>query len=139
MINLTIFFILYVCIYIRNYCCFINILLKFSFMICLHIYIYIYIYIYISLRKNKTGHIRIINLFQSCYVFLIKSKNTKKKINRTSSDLMSKINQNRHRKEEWEGDRRYIYICYSKNFKLHPDFWFVMHLSPLYGPHLLWN
>ena len=38
------------------------------------------LYIYISLRKNKTGHIRIINLFPSCYVFLIKSKNTKKKL-----------------------------------------------------------
>ena len=35
-------------------------------------------------------------------MFLIKSKNTKK-INRTSSDLMDKINQNRHRKEGWEG------------------------------------
>ena len=32
----------------------------------------------------------------------MKSKNTKK-INRTSSDLMDKINQNRHRKEGWEG------------------------------------
>ena len=48
-------------------------------------------YIYISFRKNKTGHIRIINLFPSCYVFLIKSKNTKK-INRTSSDLIDKRN-----------------------------------------------
>ena len=27
----------------------------------------IYIYIYIPLRKTKTGHIRIINLFPSCY------------------------------------------------------------------------
>ena len=26
-----------------------------------------YIYIYISLRKTKIGHIRIINLFPSCY------------------------------------------------------------------------
>ena len=67
-------------------------------------YTYIYIYIY-SLRKNKTGHIRIINLFPSCYVFLIKSKNTKK-INRTFSDLMDKINQNRHRKGGWEEDGR---------------------------------
>ena len=67
-----------------------------------HIYIYIYIYIYISLRKNKTGHIRIINLFPSCFVFLIKSKNTKK-FNRTSSDFMNEIIQNRHRKEGWEG------------------------------------
>ena len=40
--------------------------------------IYIYIYIHIILRKNKTGHIRIINLFPSCYVFLIKSKTRKK-------------------------------------------------------------
>ena len=39
----------------------------------IYIYVYIYIYIYISLRK-KNGHIRIINLFPSCYVFLIKSK-----------------------------------------------------------------
>ena len=31
-----------------------------------------------------------------------KIKNTKK-INRTSSDLMDKIIQNRHRKEGWEG------------------------------------
>ena len=38
------------------------------------------------------------NLFPSCYVFLIKSKNTKK-INRTSSDHMDEENQNRHRKE----------------------------------------
>ena len=29
-----------------------------------------------------------------------------KKINRTSSDLMDKINQNRHKKEGWEGDWR---------------------------------
>ena len=69
----------------------------------IHFYIYIYIYIYIYKKENKTGHIRIINLFPSCYVFLIKSKNTKKKINRTSSDLMDEIIQNRHRKEGWEG------------------------------------
>ena len=30
------------------------------------IYMCIYIYIYISLRKTKTGHIRILNLFPSC-------------------------------------------------------------------------
>ena len=40
----------------------------------MHTYTYInictYSYIYIFfLRKNKTGHIRIINLFPSCYVF----------------------------------------------------------------------
>ena len=35
-------------------------------------------------------------------MFLIKSKDTEK-INRTSSDLMDRINQNRHRKEGWEG------------------------------------
>ena len=34
--------------------------------------------------------------------FSYKSK-TPKKINRTSSDLMNKIIQNRHRKERWEG------------------------------------
>ena len=54
------------------------------------IYIYIYIYIYIFLlEKTKTGHIRIINLFPSCYGFLIKIQNTKK-TNRTFSDLMDK-------------------------------------------------
>ena len=31
---------------------------------------YIYIYIYIIKNKQQTGHIRIINLFPSCYVFL---------------------------------------------------------------------
>ena len=31
-----------------------------------HVLSYIYIYIYIPLRKTKTGHIRIINLFPSC-------------------------------------------------------------------------
>ena len=77
-----------------------------SLSLSLYIYIYIYIlFIYMSLRKNKTGHIWIINLFPSCDVFLIKSRNTKK-INRASSNLMDKINQNRHRKEEWEGDKR---------------------------------
>ena len=36
-------------------------------------YIYIYIYIYIPLRKTKTGHIRIINLFPSCYGYWYES------------------------------------------------------------------
>ena len=40
--------------------------------------IYIYTCIYFHLEKTQTGHIRIINLFPSCYVFLIKSKITKK-------------------------------------------------------------
>ena len=40
-----------------------------------HVYIYIFFFFK---KKNKTGHIRIINLFPSCYMFLIKSKNTKK-------------------------------------------------------------
>ena len=34
----------------------------------IHTKMYIYIY---TLGKNKTGHIRIMNLFPSCYVFLI--------------------------------------------------------------------
>ena len=34
-----------------------------------HIYIYIYIYIYF--KKKKNGHIRIINLFPSCYMFTV--------------------------------------------------------------------
>ena len=33
----------------------------------------IYIYIYIIKKKTQTDHIRIINLFPSCYVFLIGS------------------------------------------------------------------
>ena len=76
--------------------------------------IYINIYIYVERErererfyweKTQTGHIRIINLFPSCYGFSVKYKNTKK-INRSSWDLMDKINQSRHRKEGWEGDRR---------------------------------
>ena len=35
--------------------------------------------------------------------FDINKKHKKKKINRTSSDLMDKIIKNRHRKERWEG------------------------------------
>ena len=48
--------------------------------VCMYIYvcIYVYVYTYIIKKKTQTGHIRIINLFPSCYVFLIKSKNTKK-------------------------------------------------------------
>ena len=65
------------------------------------LYIYIYIYTFIK-KKQQTGHIRIINLFPSCSAFL-KNQKTRKKINRTSSDLMDKINQNWHRKEGWEG------------------------------------
>ena len=34
------------------------------------LYIYIYIYIYFIKKKQQTGHIRIINLFPSCYTFL---------------------------------------------------------------------
>ena len=40
-------------------------------------------------KNNETGHIRIINLFLSCYAFL-KFPKTRKKINRTSSDLFDK-------------------------------------------------
>ena len=61
------------------------------------------IYIYIIKKKKKTGHIRIINLFPSWYVFLKNPKTRKKIINKTSSDLMDKINQNRHRKEGGRG------------------------------------
>ena len=71
-----------------------------------YIYIYICIYIYISLRKTKNGHIKIIDLFPSCCGFLIYIKNTKR-INRTSSDLMDKIIQNRHRKEDWEDKKTF--------------------------------
>ena len=48
----------------------------------------IYIYTFIK-KKTQTGHIRIINLFPS----FDKIKKHEKKINRTSSDLMDKINQ----------------------------------------------
>ena len=41
----------------------INIHIYMHKFLCICIFISIYIYIYISLRKNKTGHIRIINLF----------------------------------------------------------------------------
>ena len=43
------------------------------------------------------------NLFPSCYAFL-KFPKTRKKINRTSSDLLDKKNYNRHRKVG--GDKR---------------------------------
>ena len=44
----------------------------------IHTHTYIYIYIYFIKKKTQTSRIRIINLFPSCYVFLIKSKNPKK-------------------------------------------------------------
>ena len=37
------------------------------------------IYIYIIKKKQQTGHIRIINLFPSCYAFSKNSKTQKKK------------------------------------------------------------
>ena len=49
--------------------------------------------LYISLRKTKTCHIRIMNLFPSCYGYWYESIIPKN--NRTSSDLMDKIIQNR--------------------------------------------
>ena len=41
-----------------------------------------YIYIYLSLKKKKTKtcYFRIINLFPSCFAFLVWTKNTKKNI-----------------------------------------------------------
>ena len=48
--------------------------------------IYIYIYIYFKKKKRNRSQ-RIINLFPSCYAFL-KFPKTRKKINRTSSDLL---------------------------------------------------
>ena len=53
-----------------------------------YIYIYIYIYIFHS-EKQQTGHIRIMNLFPSCYAFL-KNAKTRKKFNRTSSAPLDK-------------------------------------------------
>ena len=82
-----------------------------------HIYIYIlkhtnththththtYIYIYISLKKKpKTGYFRIINLFPSCFSFLVWTKKHEEIYNRTSSDLMDKKKQNRH--GGWKGE-----------------------------------
>ena len=67
--------------------------------VCMYIYIYIYIF---SLRKKQRiwSH-RIINLFLSCYAFL-KFPKTRKKINRTSSDLFDK-KKTRIDTSEWEG------------------------------------
>ena len=42
--------------------------------------IYIYIYILSLKKKTKTGYFRIINLFPSCFAFLMLTKNTKKNI-----------------------------------------------------------
>ena len=68
---------IYICIYI--YLC-----------VCEYTYIYIYIYIYIFFKKKQRNQSqRIINLFPSCYAFL-KFPKTRKKINRTSSDLFDK-------------------------------------------------
>ena len=47
--------------------------LSLSIYIYIYIYICIYIYIYISLGKTKAGHIRIINLFPSCYGYWYES------------------------------------------------------------------
>ena len=59
----------------------------------IHIYIYIYvniyIYIYFFKKKQRNQSQRIINLFPSCYAFL-KFPKTRKKFNRTSSDLFDK-------------------------------------------------
>ena len=54
-----------------------------------HIYIYIYICMYFFKKKQRNRSHRIINLFPSCYAFL-KFPKTRKKINRTSSDLFDK-------------------------------------------------
>ena len=45
-------------------------------------------------RKPKTGYF--INLFPSCFVFLMQTKKHEEKYNRTSLHLIDKINQNRH-------------------------------------------
>ena len=71
--------------------------------ICIYTYIYIFIYIYIyiyTLRKTTNRSHRIINLFPSCYAYL-KFPKIRKKINRTSSDLLDK--KTRIDTEKWEG------------------------------------
>ena len=73
----------YICIYIH--CC--NLL-----------YIYIYIYFF---EKNKNWwheDYRFISILLWVLIWINNTKN-----NRSSSDLMDKIIQNRHRKEGWEG------------------------------------
>ena len=55
---------------------------------------------YISLRKKKPVILGLWIYFHPVMGFWYKSK-TPKKINRTSSDLIDKIIQNRHRKEGW--------------------------------------
>ena len=49
----------------------------------------IYIYIYFFKKKQRNQSQRIINLFPCCYAFL-KFPKTRKKINRSSSDLFDK-------------------------------------------------
>ena len=46
----------------------------------MYLYICIYIYIYSLKKTPKTGYFRIINLFPSCFAFLMKTKNMKKNI-----------------------------------------------------------
>ena len=59
--------------------------IKYDYKKYIHTYIYIYIYIFKKKLRNQSQ--RIINLFPSCYAFL-KFPKTRKKINRTSSDLL---------------------------------------------------
>ena len=92
---------IYVYIYIYKYI-YMHTYMYIYLYVYIFIYTYIYIYIYFIKKKQQTGHIRIINLFPSYYAFL-KNQKTRKKISRTSSDLMDKINQNRHRKEGGRG------------------------------------
>ena len=66
----------------------------------LHFTLHLYPWERYESNYSPSSHIRIINLFPSCNGFWYKSKTPKN--NWTSSDLMNKIIQNRHRKEGWE-------------------------------------
>ena len=65
--------------------------------VCVYIYIY-----YFFKKKQKPVKLGQWIYFHPVMGFNINQKH-QKKINRTSSDLMDKIIQNRHRKEGWEG------------------------------------
>ena len=75
-IYMYIYMFIYICVYIYIY-------------MFIYICVYIYMFIYFFKKKQRNQSQRIINLFPSCYAFL-KFTKTRKKINRTSSDLFDK-------------------------------------------------
>ena len=94
------------CKHVRKYESMVMICVYIIGSICIHVCkcmcIYIYIYI-LSLRKNTNRSHKGYKFISILLCVFDKIKKHKKKFNRTSSDLMDKINRNRHRKEGWEG------------------------------------